>query len=43
MRHPSPRITVDVYHYVDESAKRSGLGHMSSLFDLPAKALSSDG
>ena len=42
MRHASSRITLDVYQHGDEDAKRSALGHLSSLFDLPATAQSSD-
>ena len=42
MRHASSRITLDVYQHGDEDAKRSALGHLSGLFDLPPKATSHD-
>lgn len=42
LRHASSRITLDVYQHGDEDAKRSALGHLSSLFDLPPKTSSRD-
>ncbi len=42
MRHASLRMTLDIYQHGDEDAKCSAPGHLSSLFDRPAKALSSD-
>jgi site-specific recombinase XerD len=35
LRHPSSKITQDVYQQADQAAKRSALNHMSGIFVVP--------